>query len=259
MIRISKEFQGYNRNLGNKLFTYAFSRIIAETLGYKMEVPKNSLIQRKNDVINFPFGGINGIEIKNNEICINDGFSLSNDIQEIIEKCKNKRVNIGGYHLRYELIKNHKDQIKKWYGSLISEQDGKNDVLIMLRDSRIDPTFKLPDDYYEDILRNLEFDNLYVSYDHKERHETLLNKISKYNPILIDLPILELFKFNTSKKTIIAAQGTFSFWVCLLSNSEKIYWPITNIGPNRLDDVYVKLKVDDEERYKHINVNIKNE
>ena len=86
------------------------------------------------------------------------------------------------------------------------------------------------------------------------RHYYLLIKLEKYNPVLLDLPILHLFKFITSKKTIIGCQGTFSFWACWLSAAEKIYWPLTTKGPN-LGDWSVNLTVDDEERYFFINVN----
>lgn len=254
MIQISDEFTGYNRNLGNKLFTYAFARIIAENLGYKLKAPNNSLIRRKNNVSLFPFGDVSGVEITKPITHVDDGFSLGKDIYQIIDECKNRTTVIGGYHLRYELIKNHKENIKKWYQEIISENDGKNDVLIMLRDSNVDPTFKLPDEYYTNILEKLNFDNLYVSYDHIHKHKSLFSKIDKYNPIFLDLDILELFKFNTSKKTIIGCQGTFSFWVCFLSNSEKIFWPITHEGPNRLTDKYVNLKVDDDNRYEFIKI-----
>ena len=83
----------------------------------------------------------------------------------------------------------------------------------------------------------------------------------KYNPKFIDGDILDVFSEITSFNKIIAAQGTFSFWACLLSSAEKIYWPITNDGPNSgsnsnnpIYNTYVNLIVDDEDRYSFINV-----
>jgi hypothetical protein len=125
----------------------------------------------------------------------------------------------------------------------------------LLRDSGIDPTFKIPDDYYLEILNKLKFEKLYVSIDHPNKHQNLLSKITKYNPIIFDLPILELFKIITTKKTIIGCQGTFSFWACWLSNAEKIYWPITTIGPNTIGHNFINLNVDDEERYEWVYLN----
>ena len=36
--------------------------------------------------------------------------------------------------------------------------------------------------------------------------------------------------------------------------AEKIYWPVTKIGPNRLDDPNVKLQIDDDERIEFIYI-----
>jgi hypothetical protein len=174
-------------------------------------------------------------------------------IEAIIEQSKNKNTFMDGYFIRYEYIKNYKDKLSKLYEKLIETSDNKNDVIILLRDSNADSTFKLPDDYYINLLENIKFNNLYVSFDHFNKHQSFISKLEKYNPILLDLPILDLFKLITSKKTIIGCQGTFSFWACWLSNAEKIYWPLTTKGPN-LGDWSVNLTVDNEERYVFINV-----
>ena len=68
------------------------------------------------------------------------------------------------------------------------------------------------------------------------------------------MDIISLFKEITSFNKIIAAQGTFSFWASFLSNAEKIYWPITKIGPNIVGHRDVNLIVDDEQRYTNIYV-----
>ena len=130
---------------------------------------------------------------------------------------------------------------------------GKNDVIILLRDSNCDSTFKLPDEYYLNILKDIEFENLYISYDHKHKHQTLFTSLEKYDPILLDMNIIDLFRFITQKNTIIAAQGTFSFWSCFLSNASKIYWPISSVGPN-LPSWGMNLTIDDEDRYEIINI-----
>jgi hypothetical protein len=131
----------------------------------------------------------------------------------------------------------------------------------MLRSSNHDGSFVLPDSYYLNIISQETFDNLYISFDHINKHQSLISKLEKYNPKLIDGDILNVFSEITSFNTIIAAQGTFSFWACFLSNANKIYWPITNDGPNSgknsdnpVFNSYVNLTVDDESRYELINV-----
>ena len=127
----------------------------------------------------------------------------------------------------------------------------------MLRNSRDDGRFVLPDEYYLDILQKENFKNLYVSFDHIYKHKSILDKLQIYNPKYIEGPILDVFKQLTSFNKIIACQGTFSFWVCFLSNANKIYWPMTNDGPNSNNKnfgTHVNLKVDDEDRYVHIKI-----
>jgi len=106
-------------------------------------------------------------------------------------------------------------------------------------------------------LEKENFKNLYVSFDHVYNHKSILDKLQIYNPKYIEGSILDVFKELTSFNKIIACQGTFSFWVCFLSNASKIYWPVTNDGPNSNNKnfgTHVNLKVDDEDRYVHIKI-----
>ena len=212
MIKITQDFAPYNRNLGNKLFTYAIGRIFAKELNLKLEIPNPSYIQRNGYVMEFPYGNVDGNEILENENYVCDRTMSQKGIELIIEESKGKSVFLDGYFPKYEYIKKHKFFLKEVYSEIRLTNDGKNDVVIMLRDSNCDSTFKLPDEYYLNILEELKFDTLYVCFDHFEKHRTLFEKISKYFPIFIDENIIDSFKFITSKNTIIACQGTFSFW-----------------------------------------------
>ena len=253
MIKITEEFASSGRNFGNKLFTYAVGRIIAEKLNYKLVLPDNCKIQRTGVMMDFPYYSIDGDIIENPEYYVSDRLMSENGIDFVIENGKNKKIILDGYFPRYEYIKNYKNNIKTYYKDLILENDGKNDVIILLRDSNCDSTFKLPDEYYLNILKDIEFENLYISYDHKHKHQTLFTSLEKYDPILLDMNIIDLFRFITQKNTIIAAQGTFSFWSCFLSNASKIYWPISSVGPY-LPSWGMNLTIDDEDRYEIINI-----
>ena len=69
--------------------------------------------------------------------------------------------------------------------------------------------------------------------------------------------IQTLFSEVTSFNKIVACQGTFSFWACLLSDANKIYWPSTDDGPNSNNSRFiggVNLLVDDEDRYEIVNL-----
>ena len=252
MVTITNEFANHGRNLGNKLFTYGVSKIIADHHGYALNVPNPSYIQRDGIISIFPFYSNDGVKINEPNYYVSDTSMSNLGINTIIQESTGKNTNMDGYFLRYDYIKNYKNKLVTLYDSLIQSQDNKNDVIILLRDSNTDAiNFKLPNDYYLNILNNFKFDNLYISYDHYHKHESLILELKQYNPILLDLSILELFKIITSKKTIIGCQGTFSFWACWLSNADKIYWPITKIGANAIHWSY-NLTVDNEDRYQMI-------
>lgn len=262
-------FSTYKKNLGNKLFIYAACRIISDLLDYDLVSPENALIRRED--INtgkyeeqfFPFKSILGRKKVENPVKIitdSDIVSLKS-IESLIKEYPNCKFINQSYFSKYDYIKPYKNMVKEYYKPLIKDKKNNNDIVLMLRNSRIDGSFVLPDEYYLNIIERETFDNLYISLDHIERHQSLLNKLQKYNPKIINEKILELFSEITSFNKIIAAQGTFSFWACFLSNAEKIYWPITNDGPNSSKNSekpvfrdYVNLIVDDESRYEFVNI-----
>jgi len=257
MVEISNGFASIGRNFGNKLFTYGVARIFANELGLKLKVPSDSYIRRAGyNATLFPYGEIDGNIIDKDEYYVCDRTLYDNGIINTINACKEKKVNIDGYFLKYEYIKPFKNFIKKIYSDITQENDNKNDIVIMLRDSGSADNFHLPSDYYLQLLERIRFDSLYVCFDHLNKHRILLNSLKSYSPKLIDYDILDTFKFITSKNTIIASQGTFSFWASFLSRATKIYWPMTNKGPNSTNDWSFNLKVDDENRYEFVNVEL---
>jgi len=255
MITITHEFASTGRNFGNKLFTYSFAKSLADIYGYTLNVPDNSYIQRCGIVEKFPFDSSSGISIQQPEHYVSDRCIYNRGIDKIIKEIEGHNTLLDGYFLKYEYIKPFKNQIKRLYENLTRPKDIQNDCMILLRDSNCDGTFKLPDSYYIELLENISFDKLYVSYDHLEKHQSLLKKLAKFEPILLDLSILELFKTITTKKTLVGCQGTFSFWAAFLSNADSIYWPKTNIGPN-CESWCVNLNIDDDPRISFIDINI---
>jgi hypothetical protein len=259
-------FSSPNKNLGNKLFIYGCARLISDILNVNLICPENSIVRRENQKTLeyenqfFPFGSIMNRKEINQPIFLIDDQQVFKykTIQNIIDSNKNTGFKVQSYFSKYDYIKPYKKQIREMYKKLTLPSRDTNDIIILLRNSNMASDFILPDNYYLDILEKENFENLYVSLDHTNKHEKLLKKLEKYNPIILDLKILELFSEITSFKKIIASQGTFSFWACFLSNAEIIYWPMTNDGPNSNNEKWaggVNLKVDDEEKYKFIYVN----
>ena len=250
------------------MFIYSACRIISELLGYELISPENALVRREDTKngqykeILFPFKGVKGNIVDNPIKVIQDGDIIHlGSIENLIQSYPNHGFLNQSYFSKYDYIKPYKTKVKEYFKSIVKDKRVGNDLVIMLRSSNYDGSFVLPDSYYLNIISQETFDNLYISFDHINKHQSLINKLEKYNPKLIDGDILDVFSEITSFNTIIAAQGTFSFWACFLSNANKIYWPITNDGPNSgknsdnpVFNSYVNLTVDDESRYELINV-----
>ena len=264
-----KHFSSPKKNFGNKLFIYAGCRIISDMLNYDLISPDNALVRRENNETGtyedqiFPFKSVLGRQrVDNPTKVISDHDIISfQSIENLIKHFPNHKFVNQCYFSKYDYIKPYKDMVKEYFKLLVKPKRETNDMVIMLRNSRLDGSFVLPDEYYLNILEKETFDNLYISLDHVDRHQSLLKKLEVYNPKFINEKILELFSEITSFNKIIAAQGTFSFWACFLSNADKIYWAITNDGPNSGKNSdkavfkdYVNLIVDDEPRYEFINV-----
>lgn len=258
-------FSTYRKNLGNKLFTYATSRIIADILDYNLILPEESYIRRESQVTGkyviekFPLNSIlNRKSIDFDPIVIDDNTFINyGSIENFLKHIKENKIVSTGYYSKYEYLKPYKDKIKNFYSDFKQKKRNNNDIVMMLRNSRDDSRFVIEDDYYINILENESFDNLYVSLDHTYQHSSILEKIRKYNPTFIERGILDLFKEVTSFNKIIASQGTFSFWACFLSDANVIYWPITKDGPNSNNITHgqhINLIVDDEDRYKFIKL-----
>ena len=278
MVEIYDEYESYldgshfsspRKNLGNKLFIYAACRIISDLLDYDLISPSNALIRRENsetgtyEEIVFPFKSVTGRTKVTNQIkVIQDGDMIAlQSIENLIKNFPNHGFINQCYFSKYDYIKPYKNMVKEYFKTITKPKKKTNDLVIMLRSSNHDGSFVLPSTYYLNIISNETFDNLYIAFDHYNKHSDLINSLSQYNPKLIDGNIIDVFSELTSFNKIIAAQGTFSFWVCFLSDAEKIYWPLTNDGPNSgknsdnpIYNTYVNLIVDDEDRYEFINV-----
>ena len=259
-------FSSFRKNLGNKLFIYGVSRVASDILDYDLILPPNPLIRREltsvGNYVNeeFPFKSVTGKKRVETPIKTMDDIDLYNfnGVEGFLNHYQNHHIEVLGYFTKYDYIKPYKEKIRSYYSSLVKPKRNNNDMVIMLRNSRDDGRFVLPDDYYLNILENESFDKFYVGYDHLYQHQSLINKIEKYNPIYLEAGILDIFSEITSFNKIVACQGTFSFWTSFLSNADKIYWPTTNDGPNSNNEVFaqfVNLKVDDEDRYTFVPIN----
>jgi hypothetical protein len=258
-------FATEKKNFGHKLFAYLVPRIMSELLNYNLIVPNNSYIGKINksnnnefEKILFPFESIlDRQSFTENVVELNDESLKNSNIETFVKNIKGNKIYSKCNCANYHYIKPYKALVKEIMKDLILPKNHSNDILLFLRKSRRAHTYRIPDSYYLKILENEKFEKMYISVDDIDRHYNLYQELKKYNPIILEGDILENFKLATSFNKMICSQGQFSFFAAWLSEAEKIYWPITNVGPNAGPEVHghhLNLKVDDEERYTFINI-----
>jgi hypothetical protein len=260
-------FSTERKNFGHKLFAYIVPRIMSELLNYNLIVPDNSYIGKVNqntkefERMLFPFESIlDRNSFTENVVELNDNSLQNSKIENFVNGINNNKIYSRCHCSNYEYIKPYKGLVKQIMKDLILPKSHHDDILVMLRRSRRASKYQLPDSFYLKIIDSEKFDKMYISVDDIDRHYNLYQKIKKYNPIILEGNILENFKKATSFNKIIGCQGQFSFWAAWLSEAEKIYWPVTNTGPNAGLSHNgwggPNLTVDDEERY--VNIKIEN-
>lgn len=246
--------------LGNRLFIYAYARIIADTLG--LYLPKTNLTLFKGndaDKINMDevFGKKYELPIFN--IDDNIAFSHSN-ISNVIELIKKyhlmSKIVVNGYLPNYRYFQGYEDKIKNIYSSFIEPLSyNKKEVAIHLRKSHEDKRFYLPPTYYINILNKIKPEMVYIFADDINRHSWVIQKLT-YPHKVMNLSPIQSIKEMSKFSTLILSQGTFSFFAGYLSNATEIYLPITTTGPNSREEPLMDLIVENT-KYIHIPVDNK--
>jgi len=250
--------------LGNKLFMYAYCRLLAENLNYSLISPSFEYnlfhIQYKTPNVEHKFQDLEGLDFSQNEqYGIDDSFSnLHKTIDNAIDFLSNKNYNIisGGYYQKYSYWKNHKEKVKSYFNDFIpiNESYDENKVAIHLRNCPLDKRFKVLPKYYIDSIEKMNVPEIYVYADNIINHEDVLKALEPYNPILMETNEPDTFKDLTKYKNIICSQGSFSFWAAFLSRANKIIYPIASYFPNAKNDNNIDYMVDDEDRYEYVMI-----
>ena len=118
--------------------------LIAKELGYALRIPSSSYIQRGGQNQPFPFQSTDGKVVNQPVLSVCDGGMQQKTIHRVLEEGKDKKIELPGYYLKYENIRQHKTYIKELYSTLVDDFTEEGSTVILLRDSKVDPTFKLP-------------------------------------------------------------------------------------------------------------------
>jgi hypothetical protein len=217
--------------LGNRLFQNAGLTLLAKKFNYTVYnyyPESNSYFLQLKECQEIGFNPHSGSIIKTNLVYYDDKslLNLINGPNEI-----DHGISYTEYFQNLDFILTYKQDIKNLFTPI--QLPLNNDVYIHVRIDGIPTEWNPGIDYYTECIRNINFDNGYISSDLPE-HEIVQELIKKYSLILIDKSPVETINFAKTCNHIVMSSGTFSWWIGFLSNAQNIFFPSkhnTNFHP----------------------------
>lgn len=199
--------------LGNNLFQYVAAYLFAKKFNLNVTTGP----------INTPFKlpKLNGIayDAKNRKE-INDSNFLDFLNHETIEP---QHYVFNGFFQIKEFVLNYKNEIKSLF-DLSFEDKNDDEVFVLYRIGDIEGIRQmLPIEFYQDALKKISARNGYISSD-SPNHPNVIKLSEEFNLTIYKNTPEETINFAKNFKNLVLSEGSFSWWIGLLSNSENIYY-----------------------------------
>ena len=212
-----------NGRLGNQLIRNLAMSLLAEKFNLKFEYSSHELFEKLGIHL------FSGTEVHPTTNTISDeqyftvyhSASLDCNLNPNARWFQTKEISNFLYnHLHSEKSKSaiiDKNPFKERY-------QNNNDLFIHVR--LTDIAYQNPGiSYYLDGIKNISFDNMYISTD-EQNHCIIRELLCAYpNAILIDYDEIATFQFASTCKYILLSQGTFSLSIGYLSFYSEVYYP----------------------------------
>ena len=202
----------YEGRAGNNLFQYAAAYIFAK----KFNLSVNS------NVIENPFDipKLNGDSHNSPTIIVTD-----NNFLQLLqsEKIIPAHYRFSGFFQLKDFVINYRDEIISLF-NLSYDKPPKDEVFVMYRIGDIQGSRQmLPIEYYQDALNSIQPKGGYITSDTPE-HQNVIQLSKEYNLKLYNNEPLETINFGKNFNNLVLSEGSFSWWVGVLSESENIYF-----------------------------------
>jgi len=239
----------YDGNLGNNLFQYCFGRILAENLGYKLVAkPIPGFIGTYDSIDGHDYYGCETLTLRGQKP----------DLSFLCQKNPRLHILLTGYFQRYEYYEKHVLSIKNWLAIKDTISDcniSADDVVLGIRRGRdYIPRHGLPLSYYENALRTLDYNRVFICTN--EPADPFVKYIKKKYRAIVRPPgaidnLLFIKKFNK----IVISNSTFLWWAAFLSNAGEIIFPQPQNGFwSSVEPLSRNINLEvNETRYKYLN------
>jgi len=224
--------------LGNNMWQYAISRIIAEKYNLKLNC---------YSIPGFP---------KTHENI--DGNSYTNPILKIeghyfdLESLPTQsKIEIKGYVQRYEYIRDYKDKVKNWFQLDVESpiQILPSDFVVSIRRGWNGYPISLcpPKEFFINILDKVKYNRIILCTDTFDDPFFEFMDNLKVDIIKAQYSPLEQFALIQSANKILLTPSTYCWWAAFLSNASEIYYPwVSDLIPTERKQ---NMFVDDDDRY----------
>jgi hypothetical protein len=202
----------YNGRLGNNLFQYVAAHIFAKK--FKLFINSN-VIDGK-----FKFPQLNGSVHVDNKLIVNDSNFLELLNSETIEP---RHYIFDGFFQIKDFVLNYKNEIKSLF-DLSYDEINKDEVFVMYRIGDIEGIRQmLPIEFYRDALTKISSKSGYITSD-SPTHPNVINLSKEFNLKIYNNTPSETINFAKNFNNLVLSEGSFSWWVGILSNSKNIYY-----------------------------------
>lgn len=212
----------YDGNLGNRLFQYAFARILAERLGYRLEADPIAGFPRTAEAVDGEVHGGEPILLRGQKP----------DLSFLVDGAPERQIILTGYFQNASYYQPHKDKIRAWFTSdyPCPDEVSPRDVVVGVRRG-IDyiPRHGLPMSYYIEALERIDFDQAHITTD--SPNDPFVRQLARrYNAIVRKAGALDNFQFFRKFKKMVISNSTFLWWAAYLSAAEQIIFPRPSNG-----------------------------
>ncbi len=258
-----------NGFIADNLFQYVVARILAEDLGYALEVSHSRMHPRKNvprllqllsQCRDAPLalpGKIFHHPVDSTALLGHGDFTgYQFDLEGVTQRRDDRKIMLAGYFQRYELLQPYKTRIRSWFeipACDLGHDISKDDIVIHVRQGDfVVFGLALSLSFYTDLLDRLDFGKLFICGYGLDAQ--VKRTFSHYAPIYIQGDPVDDLRFMKGFNRMIQSTSGFSWWSGFLSQASEIYAPVMspNERPNDRKAVLADLRVYDEERYHYI-------
>jgi len=244
--------------MGNRLFQYAYGRLLAEEKGYALVSPEGvPPAERGFPETSRPVVGRKVEEPrvyvlqKNADGIPNSTHEKAVDPRELAGNLPEGKIWLNGFFQQYRFYAPHRPSILRWFrtSAEVPERPGPGDLVIYIQSF-----FNVGSDFYCRILRKKSWDRLWAVVNHPERSWNILTDLRKFEPkVFHSRDHLVDFEFLRQAKRMILAPSTFAWWAAWLSEAEEITMARPSEGYGSRSHGVANLEVSDEPRYRYVD------